>query len=76
MPSLRAWVPITRSTHPKRFRKGSGNNGGRGADLVLDQLIGPDFTDSIPMLAPLGTIVSFALAGLPEEIRRDACQSG
>lgn len=41
---------------------------GRGADLVLDQLIGPNFTDSIPMLAPLGTIVSFnALAGLPEQ---------
>lgn len=41
---------------------------GRGADLVLDQLIGPDFTDSIPMLAPLGSIVSFnALAGLPEK---------
>ena len=41
---------------------------GRGADLVLDQLIGPDFTDSIQMLAPLGTIVSFnALAGLPEK---------
>ena len=40
---------------------------GRGADLVLDQLIGPDFTDNIRLLAPLGTIVSFnALLGLPE----------
>ena len=35
---------------------------------MLDQLIGPDFTNTIPMLAPLGTIVSFnALAGLPEQ---------
>jgi NADPH2:quinone reductase len=41
---------------------------GRGVDLVLDQLIGPDFTDNLNMLAPLGMIVSFnALAGLPEK---------
>ena len=41
---------------------------GRGVDLALDQLIGPRFTDTIPMLAPLGTIVSFnALAGLPKD---------
>lgn len=40
----------------------------RGVDLVLDQLVGPDFTDNLRMLAPLGTIVSFnALAGLPEK---------
>jgi NADPH:quinone reductase len=42
--------------------------GGRGVDLVLDQLVGPDFTDNLRMLAPLGMIISFnALAGLPEK---------
>ena len=42
--------------------------GGRGVDLVLDQLVGPDFTDNLRMLVPLGMIVSFnALAGLPEK---------
>jgi NADPH2:quinone reductase len=42
--------------------------GGRGVDLVLDQLVGPDFTDNLRMLAPLGMILSFnALAGLPEK---------
>jgi len=41
---------------------------GRGVDLVLDQLVGPDFTDNLRMLAPLGMILSFnALAGLPEK---------
>ena len=41
---------------------------GRGVDLALDQLIGPSFTDTIPILAPLGIIVSFnALAGLPKD---------
>ncbi len=42
--------------------------GGRGVDLALDQLVGPDFTDNLRMLAPLGMILSFnALAGLPEK---------
>ena len=41
---------------------------GRGADLVLDPLLGPAFTDNLRMLAPLGMILSFnALAGLPEK---------
>jgi NADPH2:quinone reductase len=41
---------------------------GRGVDLAFDQLIGPRFTDSLDMLAPLGMVVSFnALAGLPED---------
>lgn len=41
---------------------------GRGVDLVLDQIVGPDFTRNLSMLAPLGTIVSFnALGGLPEK---------
>ncbi len=41
---------------------------GRGVDLVLDQLVGPDFTDNLQMLAPFGMILSFnALAGLPEK---------
>jgi NADPH2:quinone reductase len=42
--------------------------GGRGVGLAFDQLIGPRFTDSLDMLAPLGMVVSFnALAGLPED---------
>jgi len=42
--------------------------GGRGVDVAFDQLIGPRFTDSLDMLAPLGMVVSFnALAGLPED---------
>lgn len=42
--------------------------GGRGVDLAFDQLIGPRFTDSFAMLAPLGMVLSYnALAGLPEE---------
>ena len=37
-------------------------------DRVLEQLVGPDFTDNLRMLVPLGMIVSFnALAGLPEK---------
>jgi NADPH2:quinone reductase len=42
--------------------------GGRGADLILDHIVGKDFTDNLDMLAPLGLIVSFnALGGLPEK---------
>lgn len=42
--------------------------GGRGVDLALDHIIGPQFTDSLKMLAPMGWIVSFnALGGLPEK---------
>jgi NADPH2:quinone reductase len=42
--------------------------GGRGVDLSLDHLIGPTFTESLGMLAPLGLIVSFnMLAGWPEQ---------
>jgi NADPH:quinone reductase len=42
--------------------------GGRGVDLVCDQIVGPDFTDSIRMLAHWGTIVSFnALGGMPAQ---------
>lgn len=41
---------------------------GRGADLIFDHLIGPNFTDTLDMLAPLGMIVSFnALLGFPEK---------
>lgn len=44
----------------------NGITGGRGADLILDQRVGPGFTDNLDMIAPLGTIVSFnALAGMP-----------
>jgi len=42
--------------------------GGRGVDLVLDHIVGKDFTDNLKMLAPLGQIVSFnVLGGLPEK---------
>jgi NADPH2:quinone reductase len=42
--------------------------GGRGVDLVLDHIVGKDFTDNLKMLAPFGLIVSFnALGGLPEK---------
>ncbi|MEK9646936.1 MAG: zinc-binding dehydrogenase, partial [Alphaproteobacteria bacterium] len=42
--------------------------GGKGADFILDQRVGPDFTDNLDMIAPLGTIVSFnALAGMPSK---------
>jgi NADPH:quinone reductase len=42
--------------------------GGRGVDLSLDHLIGPQFTDTLRMLAPLGMIVSFnMLGGWPQE---------
>jgi NADPH:quinone reductase len=42
--------------------------GGRGVDLVCDQIVGPDFTDSIRMLANWGTIISFnALGGMPAQ---------
>jgi len=41
---------------------------GRGVDLVLDHIVGKDFTDNLKMLAPFGLIVSFnALGGLPEK---------
>ena len=41
---------------------------GRGVDLVCDQIVGPNFTDSIRMLANWGTIVSFnALDGMPAQ---------
>jgi len=42
--------------------------GGRGADLILDHIVGTDFTDNLKMLAPMGMIVSFnALGGFPEK---------
>lgn len=41
---------------------------GRGVDLVLDHIVGKDFTDNLKMLAPMGLIVSFnALGGFPEK---------
>ena len=41
---------------------------GRGADLILDHIVGRNFTDNLDMLAPMGLIVSFnALGGLPEK---------
>jgi NADPH:quinone reductase len=39
---------------------------GRGVDLVIDQLVGPDFRDLLKMMAPFGQIVTInALHGLP-----------
>lgn len=41
---------------------------GRGVDLILDHVVGPDFTKRFEMLAPMGLIISFnVLGGLPEE---------
>ena len=41
---------------------------GHGAELILDHIVGPNFTDNLRMLAPLGLIVSFnALGGFPEK---------
>jgi NADPH:quinone reductase len=41
---------------------------GRGVDLILDHIVGKDFTENLNALAPFGLIVSFnALGGLPEK---------
>ena len=41
---------------------------GHGVDLILDHIVGKDFTDSLKALAPFGLIVSFnALGGFPEK---------
>jgi NADPH2:quinone reductase len=41
---------------------------GHGVDLVCDQIVGPNFTDSIRMLANWGTIISFnAMGGMPAQ---------
>ncbi|HVZ54948.1 MAG TPA: zinc-dependent alcohol dehydrogenase family protein [Pseudolabrys sp.] len=41
---------------------------GRGVDLILDHIVGKDFTDNLKMLAPMAMIVSFnALGGFPEK---------
>lgn len=41
---------------------------GHGVDLILDHIVGKDFTDNLRALAPFGLIVSFnALGGLPEK---------
>lgn len=41
---------------------------GQGVDLILDHIVGKDFTDNLKALAPFGLIVSFnALGGLPEK---------
>lgn len=37
--------------------------GGRGVDVVLDHIVGADFTDNLRMLAPMGLIVSFNMLG-------------
>ena len=42
--------------------------GGEGVDLILDHVVGKNFTDSLDMLGNLGMIVSFnALGGTPEK---------
>jgi len=37
--------------------------GGRGADIVLDPIGGPDFASRLDLLAPLGTLVLYGLLG-------------
>ena len=40
--------------------------GGRGVDLMIDHLVGPDFRDNLKFMVPLGQIVTInALNGLP-----------
>jgi NADPH2:quinone reductase len=40
--------------------------GGRGVDLMLDHMVGPNFKDNFKVMAPLGFIVTFnALGGSP-----------
>jgi NADPH2:quinone reductase len=42
--------------------------GGHGADLILDNVAGPGFTDNLKMIAPLGMVVSYGLlGGMPED---------
>ncbi len=42
--------------------------GGRGVDLILDHVCGPDFADYFGALGPWGTMVSYnAFSGLPEK---------
>ena len=42
--------------------------GGRGVDLILDHICGPNFSDYLGALGPWGTIVSYnAFSGLPEK---------
>ncbi len=36
---------------------------GRGVELVLDHIVGANFTDNLRMLAPMGLIVSFNMLG-------------
>lgn len=58
-------IDYSRETTIERVREFTG---GRGVDLILDHIVGKDFTDNFKMLAPLGLIVSFnALGGLPEK---------
>jgi len=41
---------------------------GRGIDLILDHIVGKDFTENLKALAPFGLIVSFnMLGGFPEK---------
>jgi len=41
---------------------------GHGVDLILDHIVGKDFTENLKALAPFGLIVSFnALGGFPEK---------
>ncbi len=41
---------------------------GHGVDLILDHIVGKDFTDNLKALAPFGLIVSFnTLGGFPEK---------
>ncbi len=43
--------------------------GGRGVDMVLDHVAGPDFIANLDLLAPLGTLLSYnALGGLPGDV--------
>ncbi len=41
---------------------------GRGVDIVLDAVTGPDFADSFEVLAPLGQVIWFGMAAGPSDL--------
>jgi NADPH:quinone reductase len=53
-------------TKEDRFARVKEITGGRGVDLLLDHIVGPNFRDNLKIMAPLGFIVTFnALGGSP-----------
>lgn len=58
---------VIQYTHENVVQRVLELTGGRGVDLLLDHVVGPQFTTQFDMLAPMGLIISFnALGGMPE----------